>query len=366
MRAISAGLAAHLAGDVTTVARCLRVTQSNGDVKAYTDHDSPIIYGGVTYSPVAVGTPTDVTSTSQLNVDSLDVSGANNESGITDADLHAGLWDYAEFLLFLVNYADLSQGAMILRSGRLGEVTMERGVFRTELRGMMQAYSRTIGSLVTPACRAVLGDSRCGVSMGAYTVTGTVDSVSADSLVIYDSARTEAGPTGAITINDVDNDSPATVHLDDTFEFPVGTPVTISGISTMPGMNATTYVTEVGSTKLIIRVEIDASAMPTYSAGGGSVTPLGSDSGYFDYGLLTMTSGASEGLSMEVKSYVPGQITLQLPFPFTVAAGDTYSLTAGCDRSFATCRDRFNNVLNFRGEPYVPGLDSLVQVGRSQ
>lgn len=364
MRSISSGLAAHLEEQVTTLARCLRVQLANGTVYGFTDHDRPLVVSGQTYSPVAVSTPTDVATTSNLSVDALDVGGDN--SIVTEEDLHAGLWDYAEFSLFVVNWSDLTQGTMILRTGRLGEVTMRRGEFQTELRGLTQAYAMTIGSLVTPACRAVLGDSRCGVSMGAYTVTGTVDSVSADSLVIYDSARTEAGPTGAITINDVDNDSPATVHLDDTFEFPVGTPVTISGISTMPGMNATTYVTEVGSTKLIIRVEIDASAMPTYSAGGGSVTPLGSDSGYFDYGLLTMTSGASEGLSMEVKSYVPGQITLQLPFPFTVAAGDTYSLTAGCDRSFATCRDRFNNVVNFRGEPYVPGLDSLVQVGRSQ
>jgi hypothetical protein len=109
---------------------------------------------------------------------------------------------------------------------------------------------------------------------------------------------------------------------------------------------------------------IDSSA---FTGGYGSpiVTPLGGTSGYFDYGVLTFTTGLNTGLSMEVKSYTVGQIVLQLPFPYAVAAGDTYSLTAGCDRSFATCKDRFNNVLNFRGEPYVPGLDKLIQVGRS-
>ena len=32
---------------------------------------------------------------------------------------------------------------------------------------------------------------------------------------------------------------------------------------------------------------------------------------------------------------------------------------AGCDKRLATCIDRFANVLNFRGEPYVPGQDAL-------
>ena len=45
MRTISAGLATHLAGEVTTIARCLRITQANGTVNAYTDHDEPIVYG---------------------------------------------------------------------------------------------------------------------------------------------------------------------------------------------------------------------------------------------------------------------------------------------------------------------------------
>jgi len=61
---------------------------------------------------------------------------------------------------------------------------------------------------------------------------------------------------------------------------------------------------------------------------------------------------------------VPGQVTLALPMPYTIAVADTYSIAAGCDKSFTTCRDRFDNVLNFRGEPYVPGVDKLVQIGR--
>ena len=31
------------------------------------------------------------------------------------------------------------------------------------------------------------------------------------------------------------------------------------------------------------------------------------------------------------------------------------SPTAGCDKLFTTCRDRFQNAVNFRGFPHMPG-----------
>ena len=36
-------------------------------------------------------------------------------------------------------------------------------------------------------------------------------------------------------------------------------------------------------------------------------------------------------------------------------------LTQGCNKNFATCRDRFANAVNFRGEPYLPGNDLLTR-----
>ena len=37
--------------------------------------------------------------------------------------------------------------------------------------------------------------------------------------------------------------------------------------------------------------------------------------------------------------------------------GDTLKLTAGCDKTFKTCREKFGNGLNFRGFPHLPGSD---------
>jgi uncharacterized phage protein (TIGR02218 family) len=79
--------------------------------------------------------------------------------------------------------------------------------------------------------------------------------------------------------------------------------------------------------------------------------------GYFDGGKFTWTSGNNSGLKMEVKTFLHagGAFTLQLPMPFSVQVGDTYSAIHGCDKTQATCLATFNNVVNFRGFPSVPG-----------
>ena len=82
---------------------------------------------------------------------------------------------------------------------------------------------------------------------------------------------------------------------------------------------------------------------------------------YWNGGLLTWTSGANVGRKMEVKAFASsGIITLFLPMPSEVTVGDTYSLRPGCDKKFSTCKDRYNNVKNFRGEPNVPGNDQVL------
>ena len=38
-----------------------------------------------------------------------------------------------------------------------------------------------------------------------------------------------------------------------------------------------------------------------------------------------------------------------------VAVGDAFTVTAGCDKHFKTCKAKFDNGVNFRGFPHVPG-----------
>ena len=51
-------------------------------------------------------------------------------------------------------------------------------------------------------------------------------------------------------------------------------------------------------------------------------------------------------------------VTLEPP-PFAVVAGDTFKVTAGCDKSFGACKAKFANTINFRGFPHLPGNDAV-------
>lgn len=83
------------------------------------------------------------------------------------------------------------------------------------------------------------------------------------------------------------------------------------------------------------------------------------DVNWFQGGKITWLTGLNAGLSMEVQAFSSGQFILSIPMPYDVTIGDTYSVYKGCDKSLATCTDVFNNVINFRGFPYIPGLDRL-------
>ena len=87
----------------------------------------------------------------------------------------------------------------------------------------------------------------------------------------------------------------------------------------------------------------------------------GFSAGFFDGGRLVFESGANAGLVLAIDSTraVDGGIELRFWLPLEVLpeSGDTFEITAGCDKSFSTCRTRFSNHLNFQGFPHVPGSD---------
>jgi uncharacterized phage protein (TIGR02218 family) len=99
------------------------------------------------------------------------------------------------------------------------------------------------------------------------------------------------------------------------------------------------------------------------------VSGLGSfGDGWFTAGRIAFTSGANDGLAVEVKVHrvADDGVTIELwqLMSDPVEAGDTFEITAGCDKRFATCRDRFDNAVNFRGFPHIPGNDFVVSYAR--
>jgi len=90
--------------------------------------------------------------------------------------------------------------------------------------------------------------------------------------------------------------------------------------------------------------------------------------GWFTRGLVTFTTGANVGRSQEVKRHTLAgtQATIELwqPMVHVVAPDDTFAVTAGCDKQFATCKAKFANAVNFRGFPHMPGPDYILAVAK--
>lgn len=111
---------------------------------------------------------------------------------------------------------------------------------------------------------------------------------------------------------------------------------------------------------------------PSYRAEGEVAAAQGSalfsvsgldefEADWFTRGKFVWTSGANEGHAVEVKSHRneddAATISLWQTPPNPVSAGDSFVVTAGCDKRFQTCRGKFANALNFRGFPHLPGND---------
>jgi uncharacterized phage protein (TIGR02218 family) len=105
------------------------------------------------------------------------------------------------------------------------------------------------------------------------------------------------------------------------------------------------------------------------SARGFTATGLdGFADGWFTRGLMTFTSGGNAGRAIEVKRHTKreGLVTIELwqePAQ-PAAAGDTFTITAGCDKQLGTCRAKFANTCNFRGFPHMPGNDFVTSYVR--
>lgn len=75
---------------------------------------------------------------------------------------------------------------------------------------------------------------------------------------------------------------------------------------------------------------------------------------YFNYGVITWTSGNNSGYQSEVKNFTSGAFQLFTPTKYDIEVGDAYSAVAGCDRTHTSCK-AFNNIENFRGFPFITG-----------
>lgn len=93
---------------------------------------------------------------------------------------------------------------------------------------------------------------------------------------------------------------------------------------------------------------------------------IGGGADYYQFGLVAWSSGANAGATHEIKRYATatGEFELQETPAGTIQAGDGFTVSPGCDKTLDTCKTKFNNIVRFRGEPFIPGTDAVLRVIR--
>lgn len=274
MKSIPAGLLANYQEGATTVAWAIKITRSDNAVFGWTSSDKDATIDAVLYKSAPGLNVASFSSSAGLAVDNSELTVLADDTIITRADILAGRWNNASYLLFRYNWADVADGEEVISAGTLGELHPRAGAYVAEMRALQQYLQQPVGAASTKTCRARLGDAMCMVDLGPWTETGTITGVTSKQ-IFTDSSRAEA---------------------DD----------------------------------------------------------------YFGEGILTWTGGLNTGLSQKVKTYASDTFTLSLPMIYDVQIGDTYSVIAGCRKRLdEDCFTKFDNALNFQGEPHRPTVDEL-------
>ena len=284
MRSTPSALLTHMALGTTTLAILVAITRADSEVLRVTGIDQDVEYppsSGTIYKASLSVDASAMITTAALNVDNLEVRSFLTALGVTEADIAAGLYDFAEVRCYRVNYADLTMGDEKTMRGWLGEISTGAGEFRQEVRSLAQKLQSGFIELVSESCKAELFDARCKV------------------------VKTE-------------------------------------GVNQFSGVVVSTLVA--------------AQRQFTCAA-------LTQDEDFFTAGTVAWTAGANAGLSKEIKKHdVGGNILLQEPMPYAIAASDELTIFAGCLKRFLEdCVGKHNNGPNHRGYPFVPGNDAALR-----
>lgn len=285
MRALDAGLAAHVGQGETSLCTCWRLRRQDGAVLGFTDHDRVLSFDGTDFAPAHGLDGAEAPAKLGAQVDTSQVLGVLHADAITEDDILLGRYDGADVETWRVNWSDAGQ-RLLLRTDTIGEIVREDGVFRAELRSAQQGLNATHGRIYQGLCDATVGDTRCGVALASPAFQGF-----------------------------------ATVTaLDDPYR------VVVSGL-------------------------------------GGFAAD------WFAFGAAAWTEGRRNGLRDGVIRHERAVAGDVLGFAVRVGdwvvRGDTLTVTAGCDRRFATCKAKFANPINFRGFPHIPGSDFVLRHPRN-
>lgn len=344
MKSISSDFRSALLKSAQDLVMCFIITRRDGTVHRFTTHNSDLSISGNTYKAVDAFTPSSLKQKTDLGVDNARLVTLVS-ADISEADLRSGFMDGATVEIFGVIWSNISAGTIPFKRAKIGEVSARQADWEAEIQGLAGILDQEIVKQLSLTCRADLGDSLCKVRLEPpdWTATTVMTVVQAEDAGVGSivSPTTYNGRIFACTTAGTTGGSEPTWNT------------TIGGTTADGSVVWTTRdaLTKQGTvTTWYERDTFEASAMTD------------SDD-VFKYGQLTWLTGSNANISREVREYKSGgYFTLWEPLPFDIAVGNTFKVHKGCAKRIQEdCITVFDNLLNFRGEPFLPGPDQVQQ-----
>lgn len=306
MKPIPADLQAHYDTGNTCVAVALLIRRADREVFAFTSHDQPFslnveqwLDGETTVAfDAAQGLDVStVVTTAGLQVDNMEFTTLDDGSLFTRDDIQAGVWRDAELRLFRYRW----------------DVAVP-----------------TIDDDVETLIRGWTGEVTLGETTISFELRGLTQRLQQPIGIV--STKTCRVRLGSVGLGMCNKDLTAFTHA-----------LTVTGVTDKR----------------------------TFTASGAT-----QDDDYFGEGVVVWETGNNAGIEVKVREFAAGAFTLVLPVVLDIQVGDTFTAVAGCRKRHSMqinedgvtwtllvsdCKTKFDNILNFQGEPHRPQFNDLVR-----
>lgn len=378
---------------------CWEIVRTDGETFRFTSWDQPIFIGPRKFLPRDEGSESGggqfsgESRQSSMKEHAVGMSGVISSSSFTEHDLRSGLFESATVTIYEVDARQPSAGS-VSRTFKVADTkwtTDGRWSFSL-VSDIDTSLQRKRGEVVSRTCRNTLFAGRCartrtpGGSDGLVADEWEVGQTSGNYCTVSEvvNAYTFKVQIPAMTISAIgtstgDDQTTLTFTGNHYFcgESPIGgrplhVPMLVYGnVGSVPGINGEwpTVVTAPGAPDTSVTITgVDVSVAGT-TKGFACLAP---EISWFDRGHVVWAAGDNLGTIAVVSesgafvadpvSGFGGYVTIELDAapPRSIQVGDTCTLIAGCDRSIVACESKFENLVNFNGEPYTPSSDVIL------
>lgn len=343
----------------------VKITRTNGAVLTFTDHDRPIDFEGATYSPITFAGMSAERREAAMRSGNQEAYGIIDGTYVLLPDLIGDRYRGAEVHHVITDF-ELPLLVIARHWKRIRAVTWTGSFFTATLEGRTQDLTRPaggrFGGFFTVTCPYKLGGVYCKkVLSGDMVHMG----IAVDSLV---HPRMEFLTETSRWTASFDDDYFRDGEIDWRWSAPVDSGTATSGVTLTTLTDSTQSWTTDEHVGREVRILSGAAGRVVDWSGitANTATTLTFDANNtYPSGTHYDIAGYCENLGhvSPIAGYEDSTrgITLLFPTPFPIALGDSGTVKVGCDGLKTTCKNKFDNLDNFGGDPEAPSAGKVVK-----